>query len=286
MMNTPLNALEQSYLRTKATNYASFKDVMKLNGNASNNTVYADADGTIAYWHGNFMPKRNPKFDWSQPLDGSDTETDWKGLHTADEIVQVKNPTSGWIQNCNSTPFTVSGSSSPDKSKYPAYMAPDAENYRGINAARVLSQKSVFTLDTLIAAANDPHLAAFDDLIPALLKAWQTVSGESANQSKDLQEAMQLLTDWKREYGTQSIGMTLGIVWGETIQKLARSRVQPGQPLDNLSFMAFTISSTSPQEKVTALADALVSLTRDFCSSIRTPHSISGRRYRWLVNRG
>jgi acyl-homoserine-lactone acylase len=264
MMNTPLNALEQSYLRTKATNYASFKEVMKLNGNASNNTVYADADGTIAYWHGNFMPKRNPKFDWNQPIDGSDTETDWKGLHTADEIVQVKNPASGWIQNCNSTPFTVSGSSSPDKSKYPAYMAPDAENYRGINAARVLSQKSVFTLDTLIAAANDPHLAAFDDLIPSLLKAWQMVSGESVNQTGDLQEAMRLLIDWKREYGTQSVGMTLGIVWGETIQKLARNRVQPGQPLDNLSFTAFTISSTSPQEKVAALTDALANLTRDF----------------------
>ena len=264
MMNTPLNALEQSYLRTKAVNYASFKEVMKLNGNASNNTVYADADGTIAYWHGNFMPKRNPKFDWNQPIDGSNPETDWKGLHTADEIVQVKNPASGWIQNCNSTPFTVSGSSSPDKSKFMAYMAPDAENYRGINAARVLSQKSVFTLDTLIAAANDPHLAAFDDLIPSLLKAWQTVSAESANQSSELKEAMQILTDWKREYGTQSVGMTLGIIWGETIQKLARSRVQPGQPLDNLSFTAFTISSTSPQEKVTALSEALASLTRDF----------------------
>ncbi len=264
MMNTPLNALEQSYLRTKATNYAGFKDVMKLNGNASNNTVYADADGTIAYWHGNFMPKRDSKFDWSQPIEGSDPETDWKGLHTTDEIVQVKNPASGWIQNCNATPFTVSGGSSPDKSKFPAYMAPDAENYRGINAARVLSQKSIFTLDTLISAANDPHLAAFDDLIPALQKAWQTVSGESVNQASDLQEAMQILTDWKRNYGTQSVGMTLGIVWGETIQKLARSRVQPGQPLDNLSFTAFTISSTSPQEKVTALTDALASLTRDF----------------------
>lgn len=283
MMNTPLNALEQSYLRTKATNYASFKDVMKLNGNASNNTVYADADGTIAYWHGNFMPKRNPKFDWNQPIDGSNTETDWKGLHTADEIVQVKNPASGWIQNCNSTPFTVSGSSSPDKSKYPAYMAPDAENYRGINAARVLSQKSVFTLDTLIEAANDPHLAAFDDLIPSLQKAWQTVSGQSVNQSGELKEAMQVLTDWKREYGAQSVGMTLGIVWGETIQKLARSRVQPGQPLDNLSFTAFTISSTSPQEKVTALSDALANLTRDF-GTWKTPWG-DINRYQRLTGR-
>ena len=264
MMNTPLNALEQSYLRTKATNYASFKEVMKLNGNASNNTVYADRDGTIAYWHGNFMPRRNPRFDWEHPVDGSNPETDWNGLHTADEIVQVKNPATGWIQNCNSTPFTLSGSSSPDKSKFPAYMAPDAQNYRGINAARVLSEKSIFTLDTLIAAANDPHLAAFDDLIPALLSAWQTVSGDPVNQSKELAEAIQVLKDWNRGYGTASVGQTLGIFWGEKLQQVARTRVQPGQPLDNLSFTAFTISSTSPQEKITALADVLTDLTRDF----------------------
>jgi acyl-homoserine-lactone acylase len=264
MMNTPLNALEQSYLRTKATGYASFKEVMKLNGNASNNTIFADRDGTIAYWHGNFMPKRDPKFDWSQPVDGSNPETDWKGLHSVDDIVQVKNPASGWIQNCNATPFTVSGTSSPEKNKYPAYMAPDAENYRGVNAVRVLSRKSMFTLDTLIASADDPHLAAFDDLLPALLSAYQTVSSDASNQSKDLTEAVQILKGWDKSYGVKSVGQTLAIYWGEKIQKLARSRAAADQRFDNLGLSAFTISQTSPQEKVTALVEVLAELTRDF----------------------
>ncbi|MBC3785673.1 penicillin acylase family protein [Spirosoma utsteinense] len=264
MMNTPLNALSQSYLRTKATGYASFREVMKLNGNASNNTIFADRDGTIAYWHGNFMPRRDPRFDWSQPVDGSNPATNWKGLHSADEIVQVRNPATGWIQNCNATPFTVSGSSSPDKTKYPAYMAPDPENYRGINAVRVLSQRSVFTLDTLIAAANDPHLAAFDELLPALLSAWKTVSADSANRSKDLAEAIQVLQRWDKSYGASSIGQTLAIHWGEKIQRLARSRAAGDQRFDNLGLTAFTILTTSPQEKVTALASVLTDLTRDF----------------------
>ena len=264
MMNTPLNALSQSYLRTKATGYASFKEVMKLNGNASNNTVFADRDGTIAYWHGNFMPKRDPKFDWEQPVDGSDPATDWKGLHPVEEIVQVRNPVSGWIQNCNATPFTVSGRSSPAKSAYPTYMAPDAENYRGINAVRVLSQKPQFTLDTLIAAANDPHLAAFDDLLPALLSAYKTVSGDSINRSKDLAEAIKILQGWDRSYDVNSVGQTLAIHWGEKIQQLARSRAASNQPFDNLSLTAFTIKSTTAQEKVAALATVLTNLTRDF----------------------
>lgn len=264
MMNTPLNALSQSYLRTKATGYASFKEVMKLNGNASNNTVFADRDGTIAYWHGNFMPKRDPQFDWREPVNGSNPATDWQGLHPVEEIVQVRNPASGWIQNCNATPFTVAGSSSPAKSAYPAYMAPDAENYRGINAVRVLSRKPLFTLDTLIAAANDPHLAAFDDLIPALLSAYKTVSGDSINASKDLAEAIQVLQAWDRAYGVSSVGQTLAIYWGEQLQRLARSRAAADQRFDNLELTAFTISRTTPQEKVTALATVLTDLTHDF----------------------
>lgn len=270
MMNTPLNALSQSYLRTKAKDYASYKEVMKLNGNASNNTVFADRNGTIAYWHGNFMPRRDPKFDWEKPVDGSNPETEWKGLHPIEDIVQVRNPTTGWIQNCNATPFTVSGPDSPDPKKYPAYMAPDAQNYRGINADRVLSHKKLFTLDTLIAAANDPHLAAFDDLLPPLLTAYQTVSGDAANQSKDLADAIQVLKDWDKSYGKASVAQTLAIMWGEKVQRLARSRASADQRFDNLPFAALTIEKTTPQEKVTALADVLKDLTRDFGTS-KTP---------------
>ena len=283
MMNTPLNALSQSYLRTKATGYASFKEVMKLNGNASNNTIFADRNGTIAYWHGNFMPRRDPKFNWDEPVDGSNPATDWKGLHSVDEIVQVRNPASGWIQNCNSTPFTVSGNSSPVKSKYPAYMAPDAENYRGINAVRVLSQKPMFTLDTLIAAANDPHLAAFDDLIPGLLSAYQTVAGDSSAQSKDLADAIQALQRWDRSYGVTSVAQTLAIYWGEKIQRVARSHATTGQPFDNISLAKFVGSNTSASEKVAALADVLTDLTRDF-GTWRTPWG-DINRYQRLTGR-
>ncbi|GAB3276017.1 penicillin acylase family protein [Larkinella harenae] len=260
MMNDPLNALAQSYQRTKATNYERYKKVMKLNGNATNNTVYADRNGTIAYWHGNFIPKRNPKFDWNQPVDGSDPETDWKGLHDIDDIVQVKNPAVGWIQNCNSTPFTASGADSPVQSQYPAYMAPDGENYRGINAVRVLREKTVFTLDTLIAAAYDPRLPGFDALIPALLSAFDAVT----EPSKTVGEAVDILRSWDKTYGTHSVATTLAIHWGERIQRLARSRFSKGQRFDYLSFTAFTVEKTSPQEKVKALADVLDELTKDF----------------------
>ncbi|SHJ12449.1 Acyl-homoserine lactone (AHL) acylase PvdQ [Hymenobacter daecheongensis DSM 21074] len=262
MMDTPLEALEQSYLRTKATDYASFREVMKLNGNASNNTVFADSKGTIAYWHGNFMPRRDPRFNWDEPVDGSNPATEWRGLHNVDEIVQVRNPASSFLQNCNATPFTVAGpGSSPDRAKYPAYMAPDAENYRGLNAVRVLTRKkAAFTLDTLIAAAKDPYLTAFDDLLPPLLAAYEAAPAPAPDEA----EAVALLRNWNRCYAKASVAQTLAIHWAEKLQQLARPRAAPDQVFSQLSYNAFTLQHTTAQEKRTALAAVLAELTRDF----------------------
>lgn len=268
MMDTPVAALEQSYLRTKATDYASFREVMKLNGNASNNTVFADDKGTIAYWHGNFMPRRDPQFNWSQPVDGSNPQTEWQGLHKVEEIVQVKNPASGWLQNCNATPFTVAGpGSSPTPAAYPAYMAPDAENYRGLNAVRVLSQKaakSKFTLDTLLAAARNPHLTAFDELLPALAEAYQTVADGPDAPRGDIREAMALLNAWDHNYAAASVAQTVATYWAERLLRLARPRAQPGQPLDQMALIRFAIKSSTAPEKVNALQETLDELTASF----------------------
>ena len=264
MMNEPLAALQQSYLRTKATGYASFQEVMKLNGNASNNTVFADSKGSIAYWHGNFMPKRDAKFDWSQPVDGSNPATEWKGFHGVNELVQVHNPASGFVQNCNSTPYTAAGTSSPAPAKFPTYMAPDAENYRGLNAVRVLSRKPSFTLDTLIAAANDPHLTAFDEMLPPLLTAYQPTSAEKTT-APALVEAIEVLRAWNHNYSKTSVAQTVAIYWAERLLAKARARVPSAQPqLDYISFTKFALANTSPAEKITVLTEALDDLTREF----------------------
>ena len=264
MMNEPLAALQQSYLRTKATGYASFQEVMKLNGNASNNTVFADSKGSIAYWHGNFMPKRDAKFDWNQPVDGSNPATEWKGFHGVNELVQVHNPASGFVQNCNSTPYTAAGTSSPAPAKFPTYMAPDAENYRGLNAVRVLSRKPSFTLDTLIAAANDPHLTAFDEMLPPLLTAYQPTSAEKTS-APALAEAIEVLRAWNHNYSKTSVAQTVAIYWAERLLAKARARVPSAQPqLDYISFTKFALANTSPAEKITTLTEALDDLTREF----------------------
>ncbi|MDP8993983.1 MAG: penicillin acylase family protein, partial [Pseudomonadota bacterium] len=153
MMHRPIDALMQSYLRTKARDFASFVEVMELRANSSNNTVYADADGTIAYLHPQFIPRRDDRFDYTRPVDGSDPATDWRGLHALDEAPFLRNPPTGWIQNTNNWPFSAAGPHSPRPADFPRYMDTFGENPRGQHALMLLEGTRGWTLERLRAAA-------------------------------------------------------------------------------------------------------------------------------------
>jgi acyl-homoserine-lactone acylase len=213
--NRSIKGFIQSWLRTKSRGFADYKKNMELLSNTSNNTVFADDKGNIAYWHGNFIPRRDTRYNWAKPVDGSIIGTEWKGLHRLDETVHVYNPLTGWIQNCNSTPFTVSGRSSPDKKNYPSYMAPDGENFRGVNAAALLNSGDHYTLDRIIAMGYDTHLAAFDVLLPALLNAWDKHKTDTLY--KTLEAPIKLLSAWDKHSSEASVATTLAIGWGEKI---------------------------------------------------------------------
>jgi acyl-homoserine lactone acylase PvdQ len=205
LMWKPIKALEQSFTRTKKSNHTEFHEMMNIRTNSSNNTVYADADGTIAYYHGNFIPKRDVQFDYSKPVDGSNPQTDWQGLHDLEETIIVKNPPNGWIQNCNSTPFTSAAEYSPKKEDYPYYMATFPENFRGIHAIPLLTKAEGLTLDSLIYLAYDPYLPGADKLITGLLEAYKA----NPNQSEEIKEAMEVLQDWDFTVSKESVAMTL-----------------------------------------------------------------------------
>lgn len=220
LMNEPKKALMQSYLRTKSVDYAGYVESMRYHTNSSNNTVFADSSGNIAYFHGNHIPVRDVSFDWSKPVDGSNPATEWGRLHTIEETVGVLNPETGWLQNTNNTPFSVIGEASPKAEDFPPYMATFPENYRGINAVRVLKDKKDFTIDRLITAAYDPYLAAFDDLLPPLLAAYDALSTDDPMQAS-LAGQIDLLRAWDRRFGTESTATTLAVFWGRDIWRTA-----------------------------------------------------------------
>ena len=206
--NRSLNALMECWIRTKASNLKSYQQALSLLANNSNNTVFADGEGNIAYWHGNFMPKRNANFDYSLPVDGSIKSTNWNGIHSLNEIVQSINPSNGWLQNCNATPFTVAGSSSPKAQNYPAYMAPDGENGRGITAVKLLEKIDKISIDDLIHLGYNKHMSAFDVLLPPFLAYAKTIS---LNEKE--KKAIQYLSNWNHDGDTASIATTIAIEW-------------------------------------------------------------------------
>ncbi|MGI8583053.1 MAG: penicillin acylase family protein [Chitinophagaceae bacterium] len=259
--NRSLNGLIQSWLRTKAKNFSEFEKIMQMRSNTSDNTVYADDKGNIAYWHGNFIPKRDTKYDWSQPVDGTTSATEWKGTHELHEIVRVHNPSTGWIQNCNSTPFTVSGTASPDKNKYPSYMAPDGENPRAVNAVRLLNNENNFTLDKMIETGYNTYLSAFDILLPSLFTAL-LVKEDIATSS--LMEAINLLKLWNRKSSTESVATTLAIEWATKLsQKIPppKSDEEKTNLIGRLEAMA---KNTTVIEKINLLEDVIKDLKANF----------------------
>jgi acyl-homoserine lactone acylase PvdQ len=218
--NRDTKGFMQSWLRTKTKSFADFKKTMDMGANPSNNTVYADAEGNIAYWHGNFLPRRDPKYDWSKPVDGTTSATAWKGYHTVDESVHIYNPQNGWLQNCNSTPFTVAGKYSPKKTDYATYLAPDEENFRGINAVRVLDEEKKYTLDKVIKAGYDTRLVAFEVLVPALINSYENKMNKSDTAYLQLKDVMDVLKKWDYRSAEISVATTLAITWGEKLLPL------------------------------------------------------------------
>src|SRR6185503_5550112 len=195
IMQEQVKALTQSYTRTKATDYKSFKQTMELHTNSSNNTIFADRQGDIAYFHANFIPKRDTKFDWTRPVDGSDPATEWKDLLPVDESPNLLNPASGWLYNSNNWPWSAAGASSPKQSDYPKYVDNGVESARGLHAIKVLKDKKNFTVDSLVSAAYDNYLTWFDSTLPLLFKAWDAAQEDEPLRTNTA-EQVALLRTW------------------------------------------------------------------------------------------
>ena len=230
LLEDPVPALEQSYLRTKTSDYASFRKIQDMRTDTSNNTVYADADGTIAYFHGNFIPRRDPQFDFTHPVDGSNPATEWHGPHALEDTITLLNPGNGWIQNTNNWPFSAAGADSPKREDYPAYMWIRGENPRGVHAVEVLRNIHDVTLDSLIAAGYDSHLTAFEVLLPPLFEDYDRLPADDPRRAA-LNEPIATLRSWNRRTSADSIATALAIFWGQALLDRDRGAArEAGQP--------------------------------------------------------
>jgi len=261
LMNKPLEALQQSWLRTKANDYAAYMKVAELKANSSNNTIYADDKGNIAYLHPQFIPKRDDRFDYTKPVDGSDPTTDWQGLLPLAKAPRLFNPNTGWIFNTNNWPYSAAGPDSPKQADFPKYMDSVGENPRGVHATRVLTGQRDFTQASLLSAAFDSYLPAFERQLPVLIKDYDALPAGDPLKAK-LRGPVGLLRAWDYRWGITSMPTTLAVFWGDILwDKVSKEDTQEG-----LTLYDVMAEKAGPQARLQALADAVDRLEKDFGS--------------------
>ncbi len=260
LMNIPVPALEQSYLRTKARNYAEYRKTMELKANSSNNTIFADADGDIAYWHGNFIPRRDTRFDYTKPVDGSDPATDWKGLMTVEEAPHLKNPKSGYLFNVNDSPWNGAGESSLKRADFPAYVEQGIESARGLHAMRVLAGQEGLHADSLMAAAYDSYLPWFARTVPVLVEAWEALPADCSDEG-EAGRADRAAARLGRSLGSDSTATSLAVYLGHGVA--ADAQAQPAREA-GMPSEEYVATQVPAEALLAALATASDKLTADF----------------------
>ena len=259
LMFKPVEALSQSFLRTKARDYQSFLEVAKWNANSSNNTIFADATGNIAYLHPQFIPRRDDRFDYTKPVDGSNPAADWNGLHSLEQTPHLLNPPNGWIANTNNWPYSAAGAYSPDPKSFPRYMDTAGENQRGLQAALLLKDKTDFTLQTLMASAFDSYLPAFGKLIPDLVATYDQTPATDPIKSQ-LAAEVDELRRWDDRWSATSVPTTLAVLWGEQLWQ----EILPAANAAGIAPVDYMRDRASAEQKLRALSEVCDRLTRDF----------------------
>ncbi|MGH8317723.1 MAG: penicillin acylase family protein [Steroidobacteraceae bacterium] len=226
LMQRPIRALIQDFTRTKAKDYAQFRKAMQLHTNSSNNTIFADAEGNIAYWHSDWIPRRSDAFDWGKPVDGSNPATAFHGLLTLAETPHLLNPPNGWLYNSNNWPWSAAGPYSPKRQDFPRYVDRGTEESpRGYHALRVLTGGKNWTMASLTAAAFDSYLPAFATMIPVLVKAYDATPDSDPLKAR-LSGQMTVLRAWNYRWGVNSVATSLAVFWGTDIFAHVRAQAR------------------------------------------------------------
>ena len=209
--------LRQALKMTKASNFAEWRAAMSELNLQMFNTCYADQEGNIFYVYNAAVPKRDPSFDWTKPVDGSDPRTDWKGVHAFDDLPQILNPKSAYLQNCNSTPFFTTDEGNPAIGDFPAYMVEDRnDDKRRAKVSRMLLRNMHdITFENWKESAWDTTLYWPLVQLPALAIELKALEASDPTLAAKCKPFMDHLLDWDCRSAIDSTQTTLCYLWYE-----------------------------------------------------------------------
>lgn len=235
--------LEQRYLMGKARDLKEFRAAMARVAVPMFNTMYADREGNIWYLYNGAVPRRDPKYDWSKPVDGSDPGTEWRGYHTLEELPQLLNPPAGYLQNCNATPFlaTEEGRGNLAAEKFPAYMVTEKDNSRSRISRRVLGERAKFGFDDWARAAFDTRVIEAERLVPPLVAEWEKLKAASPDRAAKTAAAVAALKAWDGVSRVDSPAMTVFTLWAYTRATPQAQGITKGQPYPEVAVLEYVL---------------------------------------------
>ncbi|MDQ1257170.1 MAG: acyl-homoserine-lactone acylase, partial [Candidatus Hydrogenedentes bacterium] len=217
--NTPYlddpGVFQQMYEMVKAKNCDEFYKALSMNHFMEQNVMFADREGNIQYVRTGRVPIRPEGFDWSKPVPGNTSATQWKGIHPIEDLVQIKNPPQGYFQNCNISPALMMKDSPMTPDKYIGYIynvSWDHHNPRGTRALELLSGDDSITKDE----AKDYAMNVYD----ICAKPWQkalkdAVDAAGAKQMKDpkFAETVAKIIAWDGRFVRESAAPPIVKFW-------------------------------------------------------------------------
>jgi acyl-homoserine lactone acylase PvdQ len=248
----------------KVRNYTEFHKIISRVASKPNTFGYVDKQGTIAFWHSNSIPKRNPFYDWSLPIEEPGPDAEWQGIHTPDETPNVVNPKSGYFLNCNSDPWILSGASSPDSLKFPAYMSYDPRSLRSIRGDRLLRNDKKFSFaDFEKMTLRDFYLVRFEMLFPSLFDLYGRTTNVLLKAA--LAGPIAVLKKWDFYADTNSVATTLSIMLEQRLSELYSKKLHPFNTAKERYAYEYTKATDFPGDTALLfLKDVTDELKKDF----------------------
>ncbi|MBI1320442.1 MAG: acylase [Candidatus Hydrogenedens sp.] len=215
-----IGQVEQWYRMNKATNKAEFLKALELQQIASFNIGYADKEGNIAYIYNAKFPKRAEGYDWEKYLPGNTSETLWTEYLPFSADPQVHNPESGYIYNCNGTPFLASAEAdnlNPDDFSKTLGIETDQKN-RGYRAFEQLDADDSITTEEFYQYKYDIAYSEKSDA----MQLGQKLAELDAGGDPLIEKAQELIRSWDRVCSVDSTATAIVVL---TLEPVVRGMV-------------------------------------------------------------
>ena len=244
----------QAFEMIGAKNFEEWYSAMRHVAIPMFNVAYADVEGNIFYGYNATMPVRDPAFDWYRPVDGNNPATAWKRILQFDELPQVKNPSSGYVQNCNSSPFVTTDDGNPSRDDFPSYMFDDhnEDKRRSKMSRKLLRETQDLTYGQFRKMVFDTTVYWALAELPRFKEDLARLSAADPETARKVRPFLEHLLDWNCEVTLGSTQASLCEAW---YVELYGARY-PGETLKN-EFMADRLKRLEALPKAAAKLKSL-----------------------------